>query len=169
MSHSRTTNPSKPNDQSKQTPTTNPSKPNDQSKQTPTTNPSKPQRPIQANPTTNPTTANPNDGPPESKRQGQNTMYGLRMLEVAHIPPHYASLWIRWQLKVPHDASTPQLLMGAMQSPSTSDAYYNHASQLLDAMQPRINFHDATILYATLSKSSTAVSLHDCYLFVHLF
>ena len=135
----------------------------------PTTNPSKPQRPIQANPTTNPTTANPNDGPPESKRQGQNTMYGLRMLEVAHIPPHYASLWIRWQLKVPHDASTPQLLMGAMQSPSTSDAYYNHASQLLDAMQPRINFHDATILYATLSKSSTAVSLHDCYLFVHLF
>ena len=31
-----------------------------------------------------------------------------------------------------------------MQSPSTSDAYYNHASQLLDAMQPRINFHDAT-------------------------
>ena len=60
-------------------PTTNPSKPNDQSKQT--------QRPIQgwpmANPTmanpkmANPTTANPNDGPPESKHQGQNTMYGL--------------------------------------------------------------------------------------------
>ena len=158
-----TTNPSKPNDQSKQTPTTNPSKPNDQSNdgqsnngqsgQLPNqwrpTNPSKPndqsndgqskRRPIQT--TANPTTANPTTAHPRASVRG-------KILCTDSLSSHHSSALLPLYMDlivVPHDASTPQLLMGAMQSPSTSaDAYYNLASQLLDAMQPRINFHDAT-------------------------
>ena len=138
-----TTNPSKPNDQSKQTPTTNPSKPNDQS----------------------------NDG--QSKRrptreQASGAKYYVRTPYVWG-STHSSALCL---------SMDPMATEGATCA-STSDGRNAITIDIWCILQPRLSTFrcDATAhqlsrcnyIVRNLSKSSTAVSLHDCYLFVHLF